>query len=183
MTDLMSLELDSLQTLRADPVREMTLLRETSTHLVSRITTQRRSYILKWFFCPTLALELKVYNLLIRLAVPTLPVYEQTQQALLLEDLQASPVWRLAVESDLDAPETGLAMAEWYRRLHAAGRNRADRRSAASPPASLQQSLVVGCSCPQSAPAPRTDHPAGRDAQPGQPALWLPLPSKMPGGD
>jgi len=112
----------SLDTLRADPVREITLLRQTSTHLVSRVTTQRRSYILKWFFRPELALELKVYNLLARLGVPTLPVYEQTQQALLLEDLQASPIWRLAAEVDMESPEIGLAVAEWYRRLHAAGR-------------------------------------------------------------
>jgi hypothetical protein len=53
--------------------------------------------------------------------VPTLPVYENTGRALVLEDLQSSTAWRLAEPSDMERAATGVALATWYRDLHQAG--------------------------------------------------------------
>jgi hypothetical protein len=105
-----------------DRVTNLTVLRERPGHSVYRVFTSRSSYILKWFKAELEALELQVYALLRGCQVPTLPVHAQTNQALMLEDLHASTHWRLACESDMESTSTGLALAEWYRCLHQAGR-------------------------------------------------------------
>ena len=94
-----------------------------------RVECGGRSFVLKWFSDPAQDIEVRSYALLEKHGVPTLPVYGQTENALLLEDLAASPIlptsgqaWRLAEEADVACPETGVAVAEWYRALHAAGR-------------------------------------------------------------
>ncbi|MBC7220589.1 hypothetical protein H5T55_03855 [Candidatus Bipolaricaulota bacterium] len=68
-------------------------------------------------------LEPKAYELLGTLRVPTLPVYDRTPSAVLLEDLERSPSWRLAGERDVASREAGKAVAEWYQFFHIAGRD------------------------------------------------------------
>lgn len=102
---------------------------ETTVHLMQerhgshlyRVWTGAQSYVLKWFGDAEQSIEVRSYALLQGLGVPTLPVYGQTEHALLLEDLETSPTWRLAREADVDREETGVAVAHWYRALHAAG--------------------------------------------------------------
>ena len=65
--------------------------------------------------------EIRAYGLLARLGVPTLRHLVQPPNLLLLEDLTRSPGWRLATAADLEASETGRAVAAWYRTLHQAG--------------------------------------------------------------
>jgi hypothetical protein len=77
--------------------------------------------VLKWFGDAEQSTEVRGYALLQGLGVPTLPVHGRTDHALLLEDLETSPTWRLAQEADVDREETGVAVARWYRALHAAG--------------------------------------------------------------
>jgi len=101
---------------------QMTILRETRTHLVYRISGRNGSYILKWFLSPGQSLEAKIYHLLSQYGVPTLPVYENTGRALVLEDLQSSTAWRLAEPADMELAATGEALATWYLDLHQAGR-------------------------------------------------------------
>jgi SAM-dependent methyltransferase len=103
-------------------VTGVTLLQQRPEHVLYRLTAGPRSFVLKWFANPARAGEVRAYALLARLGVPTLPVHGRTANALLLEDLATSDVWRLAGEADLHRPETGAAVAEWYRALHAAGR-------------------------------------------------------------
>ena len=50
------------------------------------------------------------------------PVYARTENALLLEELDSSATWRLATKADMEHSATGVAVAEWYLALHAAGR-------------------------------------------------------------
>lgn len=90
-------------------------------HLVWRITTPRRSYVLKWLPEEPARSEVGGYLLLRQLGVSTLPLYGHTGQALLLEDLTHSDVWRLATEQDMDEPRVGRAVARWYRTFHEAG--------------------------------------------------------------
>lgn len=113
-----------LQELGLSPsaVTGVTPLRRRYGHALYRLTAGRRSFVLKWFADPARAGEVRAYALLERLGVPTLPVQGRATNALLLEDLATSDVWRLASEADLHRPETGAAVAGWYRALHAAGR-------------------------------------------------------------
>ncbi len=106
-----------------------------------------RTYVLKWFGEPVTgesglaepgpaepgpaepgpaepgpAAEIHAYELLRHLGIPTLPVHGLSPRAILLEDLDASPVWRRATEEDVLDAATGVAVAQWYRAFHAAGR-------------------------------------------------------------
>lgn len=99
----------------------LTLLRQKDSHAVYRLACPQGDFILKWFYAAAPAKELRVYALLAQLGVPTLPVVAAADQALLLADLTTSPDWRLAAPADMTAPETGQAVAAWYRALHAAG--------------------------------------------------------------
>jgi hypothetical protein len=114
---------DDLGSLGVHPeeVEDMILLRQKVGHSVYRLICRQDSYILKWFAEPNVV-ELKTYALLEEIGIPTLPVYARSDQALLLEDLQSSALWRLANDLDMAHPTTGQAVAEWYLRLHRAGR-------------------------------------------------------------
>ena len=90
-------------------------------HAVWRLVTAERSYVLKWLGRGSARVEIESYQLLRRLGVPTLPLYGSSAGALLLEDLERSPAWRLAGEADLGRAEVGRAVAHWYRVFHDAG--------------------------------------------------------------
>lgn len=115
-----------LTALGLDPARieTLTLLHERHGHRVFRVAvTGLGTYILKLFENGTEAIEVEAYNLLRRLRVPTLPLHRSSNNALLLEDLRASTIWRLGAEQDVTRADIGVAVAGWYRRLHAAGRD------------------------------------------------------------
>jgi hypothetical protein len=82
-----------------------------------------RRFVLKWFAEEGTALEVSAYALLARCSVPVLRLLGHTERALLLEDLASSADWRLAQDQDMEAPAVGVAVALWYRSLHAAGRH------------------------------------------------------------
>jgi len=116
--------------LQPERVGAITLIHAQHGHRLYRLHYSGRSFVLKWF--PTAGdVELQSYALLRAHAVPTLPVHGCAEQAILLEDLLASPAWRLANAEDMARAETGSAVAEWYRCLHAAGR---EIMSAPAPP-------------------------------------------------
>ena len=66
--------------------------------------------------------EIRFYEILQARGVPTLQVLARKRNALLLEDLERSPAWRLGRAEDMDDPAIARAIAAWYRALHAAGR-------------------------------------------------------------
>ena len=105
-----------------EQIRQIETLRQRPGHMVYRIVCQDNSYVLKCFDCPDIATEVQVYDLLANCGEPTLPLYAHTDHALLLEDLEYSSTWRLARDTDLENLATGVAIAEWYRKLHQAGR-------------------------------------------------------------
>lgn len=113
-----------LATLGLDPleVRDLALLGRRHGSRLYRLRYNRRSYILKWQVDGE-TIEPRAYALLKELRVPTLTAYAQTEHAVLLEDLNESPVWRPAEERDTAYAQTGRALADWYEYLHLAGRD------------------------------------------------------------
>jgi hypothetical protein len=101
---------------------EIILLRTTGKHSLYRLACRQSSYILKWCNSPSHCREPKIYALLQRYGISTLPVYEHTDRAIVLEDLQSSTEWRLAEPADMGRAATGVALAEWYQKLHQTGR-------------------------------------------------------------
>lgn len=85
-----------------------------------RVRIADASYVVKWFGGPE-HIEIPAYRLLRECGVPTLPVHGLTESAVLLEDLAASPHWRLATAEDVERAEVGRAVADWYRLFHEAG--------------------------------------------------------------
>lgn len=107
--------------LQPERVNDITLLHARHGHRLYRLRYAATSFVLKWFPVAN-DVELQSYALLRAHNIPTLPVHGCAEQAILLEDLLTSPAWRLAAPEDMARAETGSAVAGWYRRLHAAGR-------------------------------------------------------------
>ncbi len=103
-------------------VRDLAPVRRGEASRLYRLKIGGKPHILKCFGEKD-PLEPKAYDLLRELRVPTLPVPNSTPYALLLEDLEASLLWRLADERDVESRDVGKAVAEWYQYLHVAGRS------------------------------------------------------------
>ena len=103
-------------------VRDLAPVRRSEASRLYRLKIGGKPHILKCFGEKG-AREPKAYDLLRELRVPTLPVHNSTPSALLLEDLEASPLWRLADERDVESRDVGRAVADWYQYLHVAGRS------------------------------------------------------------
>lgn len=120
----------------ADQLQSLSPLHSDHGHALYRVTQDDgRSFVLKVFPGQDHAPEIRAYELLKSLSVPTIPVHGMTTNALLLEDLGAGTTWRLATEDDVALAYVGEAVARWYRTLHTAGSAYLDR--ADSIPASL----------------------------------------------
>lgn len=109
--------------IKPSDIDKFSILRNRNTHLVCRLECRQGSYILKWFDSPCDNKEIQVYSLLEKYEVDTLRVYERTERALLLEDLNSSEYWRLADQFDIGESETGTAIANWYLKLHQVGQS------------------------------------------------------------
>jgi hypothetical protein len=114
----------TLSRLGLDPteVVEASLIHEGHGSRLYRIGTARGSLILKRLAESAEGNEVQAYALLQKHSVPTLVTRGSTENAILLEDLESSPLRRLATAVDVESPAVGVAVAEWYRALHAAGR-------------------------------------------------------------
>ncbi|MBN2387116.1 MAG: hypothetical protein JXB85_08850 [Anaerolineales bacterium] len=121
LLDIIPLTDLALLGIRPSEVLQTEVLRRKASHLVVRIRLERGWFVLKWFVEEN-PLEPQVYTLLESHGVPTLPLHAQSMRALLLEDLEHSTRWRMATAEDMGHRETGLALADWYLRLHHAGR-------------------------------------------------------------
>lgn len=86
-----------------------------------RIVADGDSYVLKWYLDPAHAIEGKAYQLFVGAGVPTLQVFRNNDQGLVLQDLLASKRWRVAVQDDLQSAAFGAALGAWYGAFHRAG--------------------------------------------------------------
>ncbi len=88
---------------------------------VARIVSGEKSYVVKCFQKDEHKREMGNYRLLESLGVPTIRVIASTDSALLLEDIDCSPVYRLGIEEDMSDPAVVRRIAEWYKQLHSQG--------------------------------------------------------------
>ena len=130
----------------AGEVRSVETVSERPGHRLYRIRTQERSYILKSFPANAPGTEIESYELLRKLAVPTIAVVARTENALLLEDLTCSDTWRLATELDVKDRNTGEAIARWYRNFHEKGADLAADVSEPPPFLEREEDLLDGAS-------------------------------------
>ena len=97
------------------------LLSRRHGHRIYRVRLGGRTLVLKWLGDSPQRSEVCAYALLERLGVPTPRIHARLPHALLLEDLDEGPCWRLAHVEDAQESAVGAAVADWYRALHAAG--------------------------------------------------------------
>ena len=88
---------------------------------VARIVSGEKSYVVKCFQKDEHKREMGNYQLLVSLGVPTIRVIASTDSALLLEDIDCSPTYRLGIEEDMSDPEVARRIAVWYKLLHSRG--------------------------------------------------------------
>ena len=100
---------------------KITVLQDKDGVTVARIAAGQESYVLKYFAKAEFRREISNYRILASLGVPTLRVIAATETALLLEDMDASPVIRPAAETDMSDTHVAGRLAAWYRHLHSAG--------------------------------------------------------------
>lgn len=100
---------------------DICILQDKDGIVVARVQSGARSCVLKCFQVEAYRREISNYQALRSLHVPTLAVLAQTDSALLLEDVDASPVYRLGTAADLADPVVAMRLAGWYRQLHQRG--------------------------------------------------------------
>lgn len=102
-------------------ISESHLLQEKAGISVFRVMIDDKSYVLKYFEDNENRREIANYQLLRQLGVPTIEVIQEWPQALLLEDINESPKYRLGEKEDLADVRVAERIAAWYRQLHQAG--------------------------------------------------------------
>lgn len=90
--------------------------------LTERIRAGEGTAIRKAFENSESSREIKNYQLLTSLNIPTLQVFSHTENSITLEDIAASDHWRLGISEDLSDPAVAAAIARWYKKLHSTGR-------------------------------------------------------------
>ena len=88
---------------------------------VARIVSGEKSYVVKCFQKDEHKREMENYRILESLGVPTIRVIASTDSALLLEDIDRSPTYRLGIGEDMSDPEVARRIALWYKLLHSRG--------------------------------------------------------------
>ena len=91
--------------------------------IVARIQSDTKSYIIKYFQNEDFKREIRNYQILNSLNVPTIKVFGFTDSAILMEDVSESDFFRLAIKEDLDDVVIASKIAEWYKLLHTSSKN------------------------------------------------------------
>ena len=97
------------------------LIREQNGVIVARVCYGGKTAVLKCFEKPEFRREIVNYGILQSCGVPTIAVLANSERSILLEDIGASPVYRLGEERDLNDPAVVKAIARWYKTLHTRG--------------------------------------------------------------
>ena len=86
--------------------------------IVARISSNEKSYIIKYFQNEEYKREINNYKLLKSLNIPTVNAIGFTDSAILMEDISQSDTLRLGTEDDLNDVVIAQKIAEWYKLLH-----------------------------------------------------------------
>lgn len=97
------------------------LIRDKDGVIVARVRYGGKTAVLKCFEKHEFRREIANYEVLQNCGVPTIAVLAKTERSILLEDISASPAYRLGEESDLSDPLVVKAIARWYKTLHTRG--------------------------------------------------------------
>lgn len=87
--------------------------------VVEVLADDGRRLVLKCFADEAYRREIRIYEDLQSVGVPTIPVVASTARSLLMPDLRHSEQWRLGRHEDLHSEPVATAIAHWYRELHA----------------------------------------------------------------
>ena len=97
------------------------LLHKQVSKEIYRINNETGQFILVCYPKESQPKEIKVYKLLQKYDVPTIPSFGMTDSEIIFEDLEHSDTWRLANNADMKLVNSGIAVARWYQRLHTVG--------------------------------------------------------------
>ncbi len=105
------------------PYRTIDIIQNKDGIVVARVQNDSQSYIIKSFQNEDFKREIKNYQLLDILDIPTVRVFGFTDSAILMEDILQSDTFRLATKEDLDDVVIAYKIAEWYKLLHTSSEN------------------------------------------------------------
>ena len=105
------------------PYSTINLIQNKDGVIVARVQSDEKSYIIKYFQNEDFKCEIKNYQLLNALNIPTIKVFGFTDSAILMEDISESDTFRLATKEDLDDVVIASKIAEWYKLLHTSSDN------------------------------------------------------------
>ena len=105
------------------PYSKIDLIQNKDGVIIARVQNDKKSYIIKYFQNEDFKREIKNYQLLYDLSIPTVKVFGFTDSAILMEDISQSDIFRLATKEDLDDVVVASKIAEWYKLLHTSVKN------------------------------------------------------------
>ena len=105
------------------PYSKFDLIQNKDGIVVARFQSDEKSYIIKYFQNEDFKREIRNYQLLNTLNIPTVKVFGFTHSAILMEDISRSDIFRLATKEDLDDVAIASKIAEWYKFLHTSSEN------------------------------------------------------------
>ncbi len=108
------------------PYGKIDLIQNKDGIVVARVQSGTISYIIKYFQNEDFKREIKNYQLLNTLNIPTVKVFGFTDSAILMEDISQSDTFRLATKEDLDDVVIASKIAEWYKLLHTSSKDFAE---------------------------------------------------------
>ena len=100
------------------PYNTIDLIQNKDGVIVARVQSDEKSYIIKYFQNEDFKREIKNYQLLYDLSIPTVKVFGFADSAILMEDILQSDTFRLATKEDLDDVVIASKIAKWYKLLH-----------------------------------------------------------------
>lgn len=97
------------------------VLQDSSGVVTARVKAAGGSFVIKYFSKTEFRREIENYNVLSSIGVPTAKIISKTENAILMEDIEESEIYRLGIKEDLNDQEIAVSIAKWYKKLHEAG--------------------------------------------------------------
>ena len=102
-------------------IGEIAEIRNKAGVFVGRIVINNKNFIIKHFENSNDAVEINYYKLLKSLEIPTPKIFNNTENLMVMEDIDENENYHLATTEDLKDENTMRALARWYKNLHKKG--------------------------------------------------------------
>lgn len=99
----------------------LNLIQNKNGVIVTRISYHNQSYVFKYFEKEEFRREINNYKILTALHIPTIRIFDVSDKAILMEDINISEKYRLGYEHDSHDPEIIALIGTWYQLLHKKG--------------------------------------------------------------